>query len=171
VPKPYPSEFRDDVVRVVGSRESGVTIEQIAKDFGVHPMERTYHRRRRQAALGRLTPIEFEAIMNTQAALAALLQTVTYPCSRPRRRADSPGDHRCRRHPSRVFREERTACVPRRGSNPAAHYHVRQGGTKTNAPDLDGPGALVFSARPLAPELPPRKLPSSVKVLGEITKE
>jgi transposase InsO family protein len=34
-------------------------------------IERTYHRRRRQAALGRLTPIEFEAIMNTPAALAA----------------------------------------------------------------------------------------------------
>lgn len=34
-------------------------------------IERTYHRRRRQAALGRLTPIEFETIMNTPAALAA----------------------------------------------------------------------------------------------------
>lgn len=34
-------------------------------------IERTYHRRRRQAALGRLTPIEFETIMNTSAALAA----------------------------------------------------------------------------------------------------
>ena len=34
-------------------------------------IERTYHRRRRQARLGRLTPIEFEAIMNTTAALAA----------------------------------------------------------------------------------------------------
>lgn len=34
-------------------------------------IERTYHRRRRQAALGRLTPIEFEAIMNTTVALAA----------------------------------------------------------------------------------------------------
>lgn len=34
-------------------------------------IERTYHRRRRQAALGRLTPVEFEAIMNTPAALAA----------------------------------------------------------------------------------------------------
>jgi len=33
-------------------------------------IERTYHRRRRQAALGRLTPIEFEAIMNTTVALA-----------------------------------------------------------------------------------------------------
>lgn len=34
-------------------------------------IERTYHRRRRQQALGRLTPIEYEAIMTTQAALAA----------------------------------------------------------------------------------------------------
>ena len=34
-------------------------------------IERTYHRRRRQASLGRLTPVEFEAIMNTPAALAA----------------------------------------------------------------------------------------------------
>ncbi len=36
--KPCPSEFRDDVVRVAQNREFGVTIEQIAKDFGVHPM-------------------------------------------------------------------------------------------------------------------------------------
>lgn len=34
-------------------------------------IERTYRRRRRQARLGRLTPIEFEAIMPTQVALAA----------------------------------------------------------------------------------------------------
>ncbi len=34
-------------------------------------IERTYHRRRRQLRLGRLTPVEFEAIMNTPAALAA----------------------------------------------------------------------------------------------------
>ena len=34
-------------------------------------IERTYHRRRRQDRLGRLTPIEFEAIMTTQVALAA----------------------------------------------------------------------------------------------------
>ncbi|MGV9192751.1 IS3 family transposase [Microbacterium sp. MC2] len=38
MPKPYPEEFRDDVVRVARNREPGVTIEQIAKDFGVHPM-------------------------------------------------------------------------------------------------------------------------------------
>jgi len=34
-------------------------------------IERTYHRRRRQLRLGRLTPVEFEVIMNTPAALAA----------------------------------------------------------------------------------------------------
>ena len=38
MPKPYPREFRDDVVRVARSRDAGVTVEQIAKDFGVHPM-------------------------------------------------------------------------------------------------------------------------------------
>lgn len=34
-------------------------------------IERTYHRRRRQARLGKLTPIDFETIMNKQAAQAA----------------------------------------------------------------------------------------------------
>jgi putative transposase len=34
-------------------------------------IERTYHRRRRQAALGRLTPIEYETIMTPQATQAA----------------------------------------------------------------------------------------------------
>ncbi len=34
-------------------------------------IERTYHRRRRQAALGRLTPIEFEVIMTSPATQAA----------------------------------------------------------------------------------------------------
>ena len=34
-------------------------------------IERTYHRRRRQDALGRLTPIEYETIMTTTATQAA----------------------------------------------------------------------------------------------------
>lgn len=34
-------------------------------------IERTYHRRRRQPRLGRLTPVEFETIMNKNLALAA----------------------------------------------------------------------------------------------------
>ena len=38
VPKPYPQEFRDDVVKVAQSRPEGTTLEQIAADFGIHPM-------------------------------------------------------------------------------------------------------------------------------------
>lgn len=34
-------------------------------------IERTYHRRRRQAALGRLTPVEYETVMTTPALRAA----------------------------------------------------------------------------------------------------
>ena len=33
-----PKSSRDDVVRVARNREDGVTIEQIAADFGIHPM-------------------------------------------------------------------------------------------------------------------------------------
>ncbi|MGO4648064.1 transposase [Nocardia sp. 2YAB30] len=36
--KPYPREFRDDVVRVARNRDDGVTLEQVAADFGVHPV-------------------------------------------------------------------------------------------------------------------------------------
>ncbi len=36
--RPYPQEFREDVVRVARSREDGITLAQIAKDFGVHEM-------------------------------------------------------------------------------------------------------------------------------------
>lgn len=35
MPKPYPKEFRDDVVRVARNREPGVHLKQIAADFGV----------------------------------------------------------------------------------------------------------------------------------------
>ena len=38
MPKPFPREFREDVVNVARRREPGVTLEQIAADFGVHPM-------------------------------------------------------------------------------------------------------------------------------------
>lgn len=37
MPKPFPREFREDVVRVARNRDSKTTIEQIARDFGVHP--------------------------------------------------------------------------------------------------------------------------------------
>lgn len=52
------------------NRRSWTTREQLRIAI-VTWIERTYHRRRRQAALGRLTPVEFEAIMNTPAASAA----------------------------------------------------------------------------------------------------
>jgi transposase len=35
MPAPYPREFRDDVVAVARRREPGVTLKQIAEDFGV----------------------------------------------------------------------------------------------------------------------------------------
>ena len=35
MPKPYPREFREDVVRVARAREDGTTLKQVAKDFGI----------------------------------------------------------------------------------------------------------------------------------------
>jgi transposase InsO family protein len=54
------------------SRESGWrrTREQLRIRI-VTWIERTYHRCRRQDALGRLTPIEYEAIMTSTATQAA----------------------------------------------------------------------------------------------------
>ena len=134
MPKAYPKEFRDDVVAVAQRREAGVTIKQIAEDFGISEtclqnwlrkseieaaarpgttaaesaeprdlrkrnrvleqenevldrkvwatreelriaivtwIEKTYHRRRRQDRLRRLTPIQIETTMTTPATQAA----------------------------------------------------------------------------------------------------
>jgi transposase-like protein len=38
MPKPFPKEFREDVVRVARGRDPGVTLERVAADFGIHPM-------------------------------------------------------------------------------------------------------------------------------------
>ncbi|KQY39497.1 transposase [Nocardia sp. Root136] len=35
MPKPYPKEFRDDVVRVARNREPGQQLKQVAADFGI----------------------------------------------------------------------------------------------------------------------------------------
>ena len=35
MPKPYPREFRDDVVRVTRDRDPGVRIADVARDFGI----------------------------------------------------------------------------------------------------------------------------------------
>lgn len=34
----YPKEFKEDVIRVARDRSPGETLEQIAHDFGVHPV-------------------------------------------------------------------------------------------------------------------------------------
>ena len=52
------------------NRRSWATREELRSAI-VWWIERTYHRKRRQAALGRLTPIEFETMMATPAAVAA----------------------------------------------------------------------------------------------------
>jgi transposase InsO family protein len=52
------------------NRRSWATREQLRSAIVVWT-ERTYHRKRRQAALGRLTPIEFETMMKTPVPLAA----------------------------------------------------------------------------------------------------
>ena len=49
MPKPYPREFRNDVVKVARNRPDGTTLEQIAHDFGIHPM--TLSKWLRQAAI------------------------------------------------------------------------------------------------------------------------
>lgn len=49
MPKTYPQEFRDDVVKVARSRSEGTTLEQVAADFGIHPM--TLSKRLRQAVV------------------------------------------------------------------------------------------------------------------------
>ena len=35
MPKPFPREFREDVIRVARSREPGQSLKQIATDFGI----------------------------------------------------------------------------------------------------------------------------------------
>ena len=52
MPRPYPKEFREDVVRVARSREAGVTLAQVAKDFGIHEMTLTTWLRKADAAEG-----------------------------------------------------------------------------------------------------------------------
>lgn len=35
MPKAYPKEFREDVIRVTRNREDGTTVKQITTDFGI----------------------------------------------------------------------------------------------------------------------------------------
>lgn len=38
VPRPYPREFREDVVRGSRNRKPGVTLAEVAADCGIHEM-------------------------------------------------------------------------------------------------------------------------------------
>ena len=58
-------------------------------------IEKKYHRKRRQAALGRLTPIEFETMMATPVALAARLKLSPKPASDPKGKAYYPRMRGC----------------------------------------------------------------------------
>lgn len=94
MPKPYPQEFREDGIKpgVTGAQHEELKIakrrirlleqENVLdrQRWATHAelriavvtwIERTYRRRRRQAALGRMTPIEFEAITKPAAEQAA----------------------------------------------------------------------------------------------------
>ena len=57
MPKPYPKEFREDVVRVARSREAGVTLAQVAKDFGIHEMTLNKWLRKADAAESGAEPL------------------------------------------------------------------------------------------------------------------
>ena len=35
MPRPYPKEFREDVIRVARNREAGVLLKDVASDFGI----------------------------------------------------------------------------------------------------------------------------------------
>ncbi|MCX5112388.1 transposase [Streptomyces sp. NBC_00378] len=108
MPKPYPKEFREDVVRVARNREPGVTLEQIAADFGVHPITLSKWLRRDtdeggtkpatasgesaelREARKRIRLLEQEnevlrraAATSFQAASQQARSGVTYPCSSP----------------------------------------------------------------------------------------
>ena len=90
MPKPYPQEFRDDVVNVARRREGGQTIKHPSSPCcrttsstaaAGHPTGPEDRRRDLDRAdlpppptpgrLGRLTPIEYETIMTTPALQAA----------------------------------------------------------------------------------------------------
>lgn len=59
-----------DYAAARGAELAGVDAQRVGA-YVVELLEPTYHRRRRQATLGRLTPIEYETIMTNTAAQAA----------------------------------------------------------------------------------------------------
>ena len=77
MPKPYPREFRDDVVAVARRRDPGVTLEQIAADFGIHPMTLSNWMKKADIADGRrdgVTETESEDLRDARRRIRLLEQ-------------------------------------------------------------------------------------------------
>jgi len=64
VARAYPIEVREEAIRVARNRKSGVTIEQVARGFGVHPM--TLQGWLRQERDGRGAPAERRRIESSE---------------------------------------------------------------------------------------------------------
>ena len=64
MPKPYPKEFREDVVRVARAREAGVTLAQVAKDLGIH--EITFNKWLRKADAAESGPAGVSAAQDSE---------------------------------------------------------------------------------------------------------
>ena len=56
MPKPYPKEFRDDVINVARNRDENTTLSEVAHDFGLH--EGTIRKWIRQADLDAGNPTD-----------------------------------------------------------------------------------------------------------------
>ncbi|WP_202798245.1 transposase [Kocuria rhizophila] len=77
MPAPYPRECREDVVRVGRAHEDGITLAQIAREFGVHEM--TLHKWLRQTDIedgnrSRRTPEESSELRDARRSIRLLEQ-------------------------------------------------------------------------------------------------
>ena len=57
MPNAYPMEFRRDVVQVARNRDPGVSLERIARDFGIHPISLSNRLKRADIDEGRRTRV------------------------------------------------------------------------------------------------------------------
>ena len=77
MPAPYPRECREDVVRVGRAHEDGITLAQIAREFGIHEM--TLHKWLRQTDIedgnrSRRTPEESSELRDARRSIRLLEQ-------------------------------------------------------------------------------------------------
>ena len=115
-------------------------------------IERTYHRRRRQARLGRLTPIEYETIMTTQTATAAWDPNCHQIVQQSRLVfvAQLAGSQFCKGDEERHHRlrlEPRDAFVPQQEPGLRVVGSVLQGGREQHRRLVQGPAGLLHDSR------------------------